>query len=117
MASSITTIKTPSIPLSQLKSILNTIPGQYEIAENAYEGADVFGWGGDEIVRCLKKLKLIHFHKTVKHWDSNRDRLYKDVMVDYYHARNIYRGVDIYTHFFLDKPYEILQIQSFKKLL
>jgi len=106
-------IKKPSIPLSQLKKLLNT--NQYDISAVALEGADHFGWGGEEIVMCLKRLKLEHFCKSEVHWDADIDPSLKDVKIDFYRANQLLNGVNIFTKFYFDPTSQKLKIQSFKE--
>ena len=78
-----------------------------------------FGWNASDIKKCLLKLndryhrdnpEKNHFYKTVEH------RYHTDIMVDYYKAQNIIKGINVYTHFHIHPIDGKLIIDSFKEV-
>jgi len=85
------------------------VEGKVLIRSNATRDAlNDFGWGTNDILDALKKLKLKHYHKT-EPYRSN-----PTVKVDYYKARNL-KGENVYTHFYINENDELV-INSFKEI-
>ena len=80
------------------------------IRSQALESAlNDFGWELIDILDAFKKLQRKHFHKTENSYFN------KDLPIDYYKARDL-KGEDVYTHFYIDKEMNVLQVDSFKKI-
>ena len=108
----------PYYPLKTVKKLLRK--GQFKIQPNATASAlDDFGWRSRDIVKCLLKLndrdhridrEKNHFYKSEPHWHI------PNTMMDYYKAKNIMDGFDIYTHFYMRNGNVFLIVSSFKEL-
>ncbi len=101
----------PSYPLETVFEMIKS--GQVEIKQiPALETALYhFGWERAEIEMCLLRLKPKHFRKTKEHKSFKTK-----VMMDYYKAKNIMEGNDVYTHFYIHPRTGFLTISSFKEL-
>jgi hypothetical protein len=107
-------------PLSKVRELLND--GFVELWPDVLSEAQAdFGstFSTDDIIKCLlllndKPHKLNpeknHFFKKEKH------RFDATAMMDYYKAKNIAVGINLYTHFYIDAEYNQLVICSFKEL-
>src|SRR6266567_725821 len=95
--------KKPYYPLAEIKEKIRD--GHLEIKPNALDDAwDIFGWGPNEIRKCLLKLNdrdytadknNNHFYKTEAH------RRLPHTMMDYYKAENIMDNESIFTHIYI----------------
>jgi uncharacterized protein YxjI len=110
--------RSPSYALKDVKALIK--------ADNILFGRDAFryalvefGWHVDEMKKCLLKLndryhfddpQKNHFYKTANHFS------FPNTMMDYYKAKNILQGFDIYTHFYIHPEDGRLIVDSFKDL-
>ena len=110
----------PTYPISTVKRLLrdNNIRINPDVLQDAY---DDFGWGHDEITKCLLKLNdkyyldepsKNHFHKTKQHAKFTST----NTMMDYYKIENGLEGNQVYTHFYIHPNSGKLVISSFKEL-
>lgn len=108
-------------PFYDLKIVKAKIrSGEFELKPNAIQGAiDAFNWSPDEIKKCLLKLNARnhrsdpnnnHFFKTERH------RYLPHTMIDYYKARNIMDGENIYTHLYIRIEDSKVIVNSFHEL-
>lgn len=94
-------------PLSEVREKI--AQGKVLVRSNALDDARRdFGWGVDEILDAICKLKPKHFHK---HAES---KVRPPTMLDIYKADGL-KGEDIYTHFYIDEETKILVINSLKR--
>lgn len=108
----------PHYPLQRVKQLLKE--GRFLIRDNAIQSAlDDFGWDADGIVRCLRMLNDRPYRA-----DRNRNHFYKteqhtripNTKMDYYRAKGIMDGINLYTHFYIHPETGYLIISSFKEL-
>jgi hypothetical protein len=98
----------PYYKIGTVKGLVNE--GKVVIRSQALESAlNDFGWELVDILDAFKKLQRKHFYKTA---NSN---FIPDLPIDYYKARDL-KGEDIYTHFYIDKETQVLQVDSFKRI-
>lgn len=84
--------------------------GKIKIQDNALEDAYFFfGWGKNEIEKCLLKLRPSQCYDTQPHFRC------PEVDIDFYRAENIMEGNNIYTHFYVHPITGYLTINSFKE--
>jgi hypothetical protein len=108
----------PHYPIKDVKQLIRL--DQIHINPNALATAlNDFGWGPAEIKKCLLKLNSRphridrdknHFHKSEPHWHI------PNTVMDYYKAKKIMQGSDIYTHFYIHPQSGKLVVSSFKEL-
>lgn len=110
-----------SKPFYDLKIVKEKINnGEVLIRSNALESARWdFGWGPEEIKRCFLRLnprdykknrEKNHFFKTEAHWTKPH------TMMDYYKAKKILDGENVYIHFYIRNGDCTLVVSSFKEL-
>ena len=110
----------PTYPISTVKRLLRA--NNFRINTNALQGAyDDFGWGQDEITKCLLKLNdkyyidepsKNHFYK----FEPHRNFPNTNTMMDYYKIENGLEGNRVYTHLYIHPNSGKLIISSFKEL-
>ncbi len=109
----------PSNPLSTIKAKIKN--NEIQINSNAVQKAlDDFNWDSNDVKKCLLKL-----NDRVHSDDPNKNHFYKaekhskkpNTMMDYYKAKKIMKGEDVYTHFYIHPDSKKVVISSFKKLL
>jgi hypothetical protein len=105
-------------PLKKVKELLKS--GHYVIKLNALESADDdFNWGPAEIKKCLLKLNSRHYvdDRAKNHYYKTEPHTrFPNTKMDYYKAKKIMEGFDIYTHFYIRSSDDTLVISSFKEL-
>lgn len=79
-----------------------------QINGNAVAGALKFGWNEEDICKAICKLKASHWHASNPH-----DR-FPECTVDYYKARKLHEGEDVYLHLYVKD--NTLIINSFHEL-
>lgn len=85
--------------------------GKVDINYNALRDALYdFGWAEKDIKKCILRLRPIQCYKSKPH-DSC-----PEAMFDFYRAKNIMEGNDVYTHFYVHPKTKRLVINSFKEL-
>ncbi len=108
----------PHYPLADVKAKIRA--GAFEIRPNALDGArDGFGWGPDEIKKCLLKLndKDHSLDKPKNHYYKNEPHhRIPHTVVDYYKARAIMDGEDVYIHLYISNRNNKVVINSFHEL-
>lgn len=98
---------TPAFSLDEVKEKIRA--RKYVITGKALVDAKKwFEWGEREICECLLKLEKKHFKKSMLY------RARVPLRTDYYEAKRIHEGEDIFTHFCIDDN-GILEITSFKQ--
>lgn len=99
----------PSHPLKTVRSRI--LSGDVRINADILQDAwDDFGWDAEDIKNCLLRLKEKHCYNTAEH------RNFPGTMIDFYRARNIMNGEDVYTHFYIIKGETKLIVNSFHEL-
>ena len=109
----------PHYALRDVKALIRT--GRIKINPDVITDAlNDFGWRAKDIKRCLLKLNdrphrvnsaKNHYYKTEQHY-----RFTASTMMDYYKAKNIMEGNDVYTHLYIHPNTGELVISSFKEL-
>jgi len=108
----------PHYPLAGVKAKIKA--GEFEIKPNGLDGAsNDFGWGPEEIKKCLLKLndkdhaadkQNNHYYKKEQH------RHLPHTVIDYYKARNIMDGENVYIHLYIRNSDQKVIINSFHEL-
>ena len=110
--------KQPFYPLNEIQEKIRD--GHFEIKPNALEDAwDLFKWGPSKIKQCLLKLNDKDYAA-----DNNKNHFYKQeahrriphTMMDYYKARNVMDGENVYIHFYVQSGDGKVIISSFHEL-
>jgi hypothetical protein len=108
----------PSYALKDVKALIradNILFGRNAIR---YAQAD-FGWNASDLKKCLLKLndryypdnpQKNHFYKTTEH------SFFPNTMMDYYKAQEIIKGINVYTHFYINPDDGNLVVNSFKEI-
>lgn len=108
----------PFYHLSELKEKIKS--GEVEITLRALEQADDdFRWGIEQIIKGLLKLND-KYHLA----DRNRNHFYKTeerncypyLKMDFYKAKNLLEGEDVYIHLYIRDNDGIVVVDSFHEL-
>jgi len=109
----------PYYPLASVKAKIRA--GELEIKRNAQDRArDAFGWGPDEIKKCLLKLNDKDHSADKQHnhfYKQERHRHLPHTMIDYYKARAIMDGEDVYIHLYISLRDNKVIVNSFHELI
>ena len=62
-----------------------------------------FGWAEKDVLEALKNLDPSQCYKNEIHGLSRKRAEYRNVYYDYYRAKKLFRGEDVYTHFYVYK--------------
>lgn len=103
-------MKKPSYPLSLIRKMVETGKVRINPKPALEDAMYYFGWGKEEIKKCLLKLKPSDFHKTETH------SKFPPTMMDYYKAVKIMEDNNVYTHFYIHPKTGFLTISSFKEI-
>jgi hypothetical protein len=84
----------PHHPLKKVRERIND--GEVTIRSNAVQKAWTdFGWGHTEMLAAVTRLNISHF------WKTEPSLHVPDTMLDFYKARNLYEGEDVFIHLYI----------------
>lgn len=108
----------PSYPLELVKRKLKS--GEYLITFNALQTAwKDFAWETEDIVNCLLKLNDKYYEDDPENnhfYKADRNLRVSKRAMDFYKAKQIMEGRDVYTHLYIHEETGQVIISSFKEL-